>query len=105
MRWYHGLHTTGGRPAPLGGKGEARARDVFEGVAGLRRLGSTGKDGAISARRMNWIAVRGDTGLPDGGDVPMERGLFPVGVDRRKEGVTGPDGSGVCGAAGGDLAL
>ena len=48
-------------------------------------------------------AVRGDEVFKDGEDDGIERGLWPVGVRREKDGMKGPVGSGVFGGSGGGV--
>lgn len=75
-----------------------REEGGFEGVSGRW-------NDSISARRMNCNGVRGD---PPVEGVFRDRGLWPLGVDRAKEGRNGAPGSGVRGGGGrggGDMLL
>lgn len=54
-----------------------------------------------SARLMNCKGVNGEPFVE--GEDRIDKGEWPVGVDKAKEGMNGNDGSGVRGGLGGDL--
>lgn len=66
------------------------------------RVGVSGRydKSAISTRRINCRACSGE---PGEGEVLSECGLFPLGVERAKDGKKGSLGSGVFGGLGGEM--